>query len=75
MLAWAAWWRTRWTPRPGSRKRPPWLTEERQQWVRKEEAGQQEVLAMSGDSDSDLELPTARELRRQEKGVEEVKEV
>ena len=30
---------------------------------------------MSGDSDSDLELPTARELRRQEKGVEEVKEV
>ena len=59
----------------GAGKGCPGHTEERQQCVRKEEAGQQEVLAMSGDSDSDLELPTARELRRQEKGVEEVKEV
>ena len=39
--------------------------------ARKEETGRQEVLAMSGDSDSDLELPTARGLRRQEEGVEE----
>ena len=30
---------------------------------------------MSGDSDSHLELPIARRLRRHKKGVEEVKEV